>query len=310
MRISTSVLIVVLATLAAACARYEGKEFATPEAAVDALVKATQSKDGKKLLAVLGPEAKPLVDSGDPVADQNSRDWFVAAYAVGHSLDKSEPDSLILEVGEDKWPFPIPLASRDGKWHWDGATGVEEMINRRVGRNELMTIQSCLAFVDAQREYYARNEQKNTLQHYADKLISSKGKKDGLYWPTTGNERESPLGWRFAKARAEGYLKPDAPQPEPYHGYFYRLLTRQGPGATGGAYDYTVNDVLLGGFGLIAFPAEYGKSGVMTFIVNHDGVVYSRDLGHETSKTAMAIGEFNPDTNWKKEEEIGVLAGR
>jgi hypothetical protein len=286
------------------------QNFATPEAAVQALVKAAQAKDEKALLRLLGPVAEPLVDSGDPVADRNARDRFLASYKAKNSLDKSAAGKATLVVGEDEWPFPIPVAQREGRWFWDGAAGAEEIINRRIGENELATIQSCLAYVDAQREFYVRNVQKDPLQHFANKLISSTGKKDGLYWPAGDGESPSPLGEEFAQARAEGYLQTGAPRGSPYHGYIYRLLVRQGPAAVGGAYEYMVNGELLGGFGLIAFPAEYGSSGIMTFIVNHDGVVYSKDLGPHTEQVAMGIAEFNPDSLWKQEDGGNVVAGQ
>jgi len=303
MRTKFFVLIAGLAApLVFAAVPKDQQSFKTPEAAVQALVKGAQAKDAKALIKLFGPLGEPLVDSGDPVADKNARDSFLARYKAGNSLDKSDPAKVTLEVGTDKFPFPIPLVSSDGHWYWDSAAGAEELINRRVGENELDTIQSCLAYVDAQQEYYLRNVQKDPLQHYANKLISTEGRKDGLYWPTTGDEPQSPLGEGFANARAEGYLKPGAEKPQPYHGYIYRLLTRQGANANGGAYDYLVNGELLGGFGLIAVPAEYGSSGVMTFIVNQDGVVYSRDLGPDTAKAAQNITEFNPDSMWKKED--------
>jgi hypothetical protein len=309
MRTKLFVLIVALsAPLALAAVPKDQQSFKTPEAAVTALVKAAQAKDTKALVKLLGPLGKPLVDSGDPVADQNARARFLESYKTAHSLDKSEPAKATLEVGVDKWPFPIPITSSDGLWYWDSAEGAEEVINRRVGENELATIQSCLAYVDAQQEYYLRNVGRDPLQHYANKLISSEGKKDGLYWPTTGDEAPSPLGEEFAAARAEGYLQGSTSQGAPYHGYIYRLLTRQGSNAQGGAYDYVVNGEFLGGFALIAFPAEYGSSGVMTFIVNHEGVVYSRDLGPDTAKAAMAIKEFNPDSMWKKEDGTVLAA--
>ncbi len=283
--------------------------FATPEAAVQALVKAARAKDTKALIKLFGPLGEPLIESGDPVADKNARDSFLARYNAGNSLDKSNPDKVTLEVGPDKFPFPIPITSSDGKWYWDSAAGAEELVNRRIGENELRTIQACLAYVDAQQEYYLRNVGKDPLQHYANKLISTTGRKDGLYWPTAGDESPSPLGEEFANARAEGYLQGDAGKGQPFHGYIYRLLTRQGPNAKGGAYDYLVNGELLGGFGLIAFPAEYGSSGVMTFIVNQDGVVYSRDLGPNTAQAAMNIQQFNPDSMWTPEDGTDVVAG-
>lgn len=304
MRITTGFLIALLAPVAWGAPAGQ-KMFKTPDAAAQALVKAARGDDTSALLGVLGPLGKPLIDSGDPVADKNARSQFLKRYKQSNSLDKSVPDKVVLDVGKDKWPFPIPIVQEGGLWYFDSAAGAEEIINRRVGENELSAIQSCLAYVDAQREYYLRNEQKDPLQHFANKLISTEGKKDGLYWPAAAGETPSPLGEEFAQARAEGYLHSDAPTGAPYHGYIYRLLTRQGPQASGGAYDYTVNGELLGGFGLIAFPAEYGSSGVMTFIVNHEGVVYSRDLGPHTEHVAMGIVEFNPDLMWKKEEDVG-----
>ena len=259
-------------------------------------------------MKLFGPLGEPLIHSGDPVDDKNARDRFLSRYKEAHSLDKTDPAKVTLEIGADKFPFAIPITASDGHWYWDSAAGADELINRRVGANELATIQSCLAFVDAQQEYYLRNVQKDPLQHYANKLISTEGKKDGLYWPADENEPQSPLGEEFVIARAEGYLRGGVYKGLPFHGYLYRLLTRQGPNADGGAYDYVVNGELLGGFALIAFPAEYGSSGVMTFIVNQDGVVYSRDLGPATTNSAMAMREFNPDSMWKKEDGTMVAA--
>jgi hypothetical protein len=300
MRVTTLILIASFAALTA-CAQ-KPKNFETPEAAVQALIEAAGADSERPLLAVLGKDAKSLVDSGDSVADKNARASFVESYKAANSLDKSAPDSIILEVGEDKWPFPIPIVSEGGKWHFDSPTGVDELINRRVGANELDTIQSCLAYADAQREYYMRNPENSPLLHYAGRLISTEGKKDGLYWPAGENEEQSPIGEGFAKARAEGYAKEGTMKDVPYHGYIYRLLNKQGPNAHGGAYDYVVNDQLLGGFAIVAFPAEYGNSGVMTFIMNHDGVVFSKDLGPETAKLALAMDTFDPGSDWKKEE--------
>jgi len=306
MRATVLIVITCLATLTA-CAR-KPQNFETPEAAAQALVEAAQADSNRALLKVLGKAAEPIIESGDPVADKNSREGFLAAYKAANSLDKSVPDLITLEVGEDKWPFPIPIVSEGGKWHFDSPTGVDELINRRVGANELDTIQSCLAYADAQREYYMRNPESAPLLHYANRLISTEGKKDGLYWPAAGNEEPSPLGEGFAQARAEGYAQGGTMKGEPYHGYIYRLLTKQGPNAPGGAYDFVVRDQLLGGFAAVAFPAEYGNSGVMTFMVSHDGVVYSKDLGPETGKLALAIDEFNPGPDWKKEDGAPLAA--
>ena len=310
MRAKTWILAALFTAPLALGAPADQKTFKTPEAAVQALVKAAQAKDAQALIGLFGAVGKPLIDSGDEVADKNARDAFLARYKAKKSLDKSVADKATLNVGEDDWPFPIPLVKKDGAWYFDSAAGTEEVINRRVGENELKTIQSCLAYVDAQQEYYVRNVQKDPLQHYANKLISTTGKKDGLYWPAAEGESPSPLGEEFVNARAEGYLQPGTPRGSPYHGYIYRLLNSQGPQAPGGAYEYLVNGELLGGFGLIAFPAEYGSSGVMTFIVNQDGVVYSRDLGPNTQNVAMGIVEFNPDSMWTKEDPSDVVAGK
>jgi hypothetical protein len=301
MRATTVLVMVASLAVLSGCAR-KPQEFDSPEAAAQALVEAAKADGNGPLLKVLGKDGKPLVDSGDEVADKNARANFVENYAAANSLDKTDPEFVTLEVGEDKWPFPVPIISEGGKWHFDTPTGADELVNRRVGANELATIQSCLAYADAQTEYYMRNPEGSPMQHYASKLVAAEGKKDGLYWPAAENEEQSPLGEGFAAARAEGYeLKDGSMKGVPFHGYIYRLVTRQGPNAYGGAYDYMVNGQLLGGFAAVAFPAEYGNSGVMTFMVNHDGVVFSKDLGPDTAKLALAIDSFDPGSDWKKE---------
>jgi Protein of unknown function (DUF2950) len=304
MRVLVALLIVVAATQAACSRSVQQKDFASAEEAAQALVAAAQSDDTRALLEVLGQEAEPVVGSGDPVQDKSSRERFLQAYATAHALDNSVAGATTLEVGTDRWPFPFPIVQRDGRWRFDSSAGVEEIVNRRVGANELSTIQSCLAFVDAEREYYLRNVQRDSLLHYAQRLVSTEGQKDGLYWPTSADEEPSPLGEEFAQARSEGYFKEGVTKATPYHGYVYRLLKAQGPNAAGGAYDYMVRDKMLGGFALIASPAEYGKSGVMTFLVNHDGVVFSKDLGPDTAKAALAIEAFDPDQSWTREASI------
>ena len=300
MRATILVLIASVVALSA-CAR-KPQEFDSPEAAAQAMVEAAKSDGNGALLKLFGKDGEPLVDSGDEVADKNARERFLERYAEANSLDKSATEFAILEVGADKWPFPVPIVSEGGKWHFDTPTGVDELVNRRVGANELDTIQSCLAYADAQREYYMRNPENGPLLHYAGRLISTDGKKDGLYWPAGENEEISPLGEGFAQARAEGYEPKDGTMKGvPFHGYIYRMLTKQGTNAPGGAYDYVVNDQLLGGFAAIAFPADYGNSGVMTFMVSHDGLVYSKDLGPDTVKLAMAVDTFDPGPDWKKE---------
>lgn len=281
------------------------RHFATEEEAATALVAALRASDSKALLGILGAQAKPLVNSGDPVAQHQSRQRFVQAYEQAHSFESSGDNAAFLEVGTDKWPFPIPLVKDSAGWRFNTAAGQDEIINRRIGRNELSTIQSCLAYVDAQREYYQRNPDGSSLLHYAQHLASAPGKRDGLFWHTTDDEPESPLGPLFASARAEGYAL-EKGKPAPYHGYYYRTLTAQGPDAPGGAYSYVAHGKMIGGFALVAYPAAYDSSGVMTFIVNQEGVVYQKDLGQKTAAIAKAMKTFNPDSTWTKVENGGV----
>jgi hypothetical protein len=274
---------------------HQQKHFATPEAAVDALIAALGAHDKPALQALLGPEEKDLIDSGDPVADREAAEDFVERYQTGHDIKKLSDTKAELEVGADNWPLPIPLVKDASGWRWDGAAGEEEILARRIGRNELSAIQACLAYVDAQQEYYERNPDKSLLHHYARFFMSSPGHRDGLYWPTEEGEEPSPLGPLFEEANEEGYKLGQGGEPAPYHGYYFRILEGQGPGAPGGAYSYIVKNKLFGGFGLIAYPADYGNSGVMTFLVNHDGVVYQKDLGPETVLRAKAIQLFDLD---------------
>jgi hypothetical protein len=299
------ILLVCFATALVGCSRsISQKDFGSPEEAVQALVTAAKAQDAHALLEVLGADAQPVIDSGDPVRDRHARERFLQAYEAAHSFEKGGEGTTQLQVGADKWPFPFPLQQKGGRWSFDSSAGAEEIVNRRVGENELDAIQACLAFVDAEREYYTRNPQKQPLLQYAQKLASSAGQKDGLYWPTTGDEPQSPLGEQFARARSEGYFENGVAAGQGYRGYMYRLLTAQGPSAVGGAYDYLVDGKMLGGFALLAFPVEYGNSGVMSFIVNHDGVVYSKDLGADTAKAAGAIAAFDPDSSWTREAAI------
>lgn len=275
--------------------------FATPEEAVKALMTAAKAGDAKAMLGVLGPGSKDIVQSGDAVADKTGRERFVKAYEEANKLVKFGDAKAVLSMGKDDWPFPVPIVKDAAGWRFDTKAGREEILNRRIGRNELAVIQVALAYVDAQREYYLRNPAMDKLSHYAQKFASSKGKKDGLFFPTQAGEKPSPLGPLVVGAKAEGYEKgKDAGKPVPYHGYHYRILKRQGPDAPGGAYDYVAQGRMIGGFALVAYPASYGNSGVMTFLVNHDGVVYEKDLGPETAATAQKITQFNPDKSWKK----------
>ena len=273
--------------------------FASPDEAAKALVAAARGTENKALLSVLGSGAKSLIVSGDAVADKERRARFVASYDEANKLEQAGDAKVILTTGKDGWPFPIPLVKDVAGWRFDTTAGKDEIINRRIGSNELSTIQSMLAYVDAQRDYYRINPQQDKLQGYAQKLVSSKGKRDGLYYPTKAGETLSPLGPLFDAAKAEGYGGADK-KSTAYHGYHYRILKGQGKDAAGGAYDYMAKGKMIGGFALIAWPASYRNSGVMTFIVNHDGVVYEKDLGPDTAAAAGKITRFNPDSGWKK----------
>jgi hypothetical protein len=275
------------------------RSFASPEEAVQALAAAVKDGANTELLAVLGPDAQPLISSGDPVADQKAGQRFLQSYETAHSLVKREDGSIMLQTGDDEWEFPIPLVQSAAGWHFDTAAGQEELLDRRIGSNELFTIQACLAYVDAQREYYDRNPDQTPLLSYAQKMASTPGKRDGLYWEAGPGEEESPLGPIFAHANAEGYELTSG-KGEAFHGYYFRILTAQGPDAAGGAYDYIAHGEMIGGFGLVAYPATWDNSGVMTFIVNHAGVVYQKDLGLDTAEAAKAQTTFNPDDTWER----------
>lgn len=286
----------------ALAAETKQKSFATPEDAAKALVAAAKSGDMKAMLDILGPGSKAIVQSGDAVADRGGRERFVKSYEEANKLEKSGDAKAFLSTGKDDWPFPIPIVKGAAGWRFDAKQGREEILNRRIGRNELSAMQAMLAYVDAQREYYLSNPQRDKLLHYAQMIVSTPGKRDGLYFPTTAGERPSPLGPGFDRAKARGYErgKDAAGKPVPYHGYFYRILKRQGPDAPGGAYDYVAQGKMIGGFALVAYPASYGNSGVMTFIVNHEGVVYEKDLGPDTPQAVRKITRFNPDKSWKQ----------
>jgi len=294
-------LVVMILTFAGMTAEAAPKQkgFATPEEAVKAFATAMRSNDNKELLAIFGKDEKKLISSGDPVRDKQRREKFIAEYDSKNSLAR-EGKKMLLIIGEKDWPFPIPLIEKGGQWFFDTKAGKEEILNRRIGENELDTIQTMLAIVDAEREYAMKDRDKNGLLEYAQKFGSDPGKKNGLYWETKEGEEPSPLGELVVKARAEGYTKKSKDKPVPYHGYYYRILKAQGKNAPGGAYDYLVNGRMIGGFAVVAYPAGYGNSGVMTFLVNDDGVVYQKDLGKNTKKIAMAMKKFDPDKAWKK----------
>lgn len=277
-----------------------GRTFASAEQAVDALMAAVKGGNADEIVEVLGPDGRDLADSGDPVADKATREKFESAYEKAHKIEQHGDARSILIIGEDEFPFPIPIISEGGVWRFDTDAGAEEILARRIGENELAAVQSALAYVDAQREYAEVDHDGKGVQ-YARKFVSSDGQKDGLFWPTSEGEPESPLGPLVVNARIEGYAAQSG-EPEPFHGYFFRILTSQGGDASGGAQDYVVGDRMIGGFALIAVPADYDNSGIMTFIVDQDGVVFQKDLGPETQSEAAKIQEFNPDSSWTKAE--------
>jgi hypothetical protein len=277
------------------------KPFTSPEQAMEELAAAIKARDRASLTAMLGSQGEAILNSGDPIEDKAAGERFLAAYGESHKVEPRGIAKAWIVVGKDDWPLPIPLVKRGTAWYFDARAGKEELLNRRIGRNELFTMQAMLAYVDAQQEYYVRNPENDKLLKYAQKFASSPGKRDGLYFPTKAGEKPSPLGPLFDAARAAGYIGDDGRKPGPYHGYRYRILKAQGPNAPGGAYDYVVNGKMIGGFGLVAYPATYGNSGVMTLMVNHDGVVYEKNLGPNTAEIAQKITRFSPDSTGARE---------
>jgi hypothetical protein len=270
--------------------------YATPDDAASALISAAKAGDRNALLAIFGPDASDLLNSGDPVQDKNAALAFVSRYDVMHRWRKMPDGSQMLVVGADNFPFPIPLKKNgDGRWSFDTAAGKEEILNRRVGRNELAVIDVCRAVAGAQAQYFAQKH--GGVKQYAQKFLSDTGEQNGLYWPDTPGQPKSPVGPLAAQAAADGY-KADPTHRQPFHGYYFALLSKQGPDAPGGAKDYIVDGKMTGGFAVVAYPAKYGDSGVMTFIVNNDGVVLEKDLGKTTDQVASAITSFNPDKSW------------
>ena len=273
------------------------KTFATPEDAVVALVDGNKAGDLSALRALFGAAGEKLLDSGDPVIDQRGREVFLVAYAEKAALMTVSPTRAILYVGNEEWPFPIPLVKEGQMWRFDTAAGAQEILYRRIGRNELTTIRVCQAYVDAQQEYAAQAHDGKPAGIYAQRIASTPGMHDGLYWKSEDPAQLSPLGEFAAEAAAEGYRDVKG-QPPAYHGYHFRILTGEG----GSAGSYVVNGEMRNGFALIATPAVYGSSGVMSFIVNQKAVVYEKDLGPDTTTVAASINQFNPDPSWHKVE--------
>lgn len=276
--------------------------FASPDEAVAALVQALQADDIKRLHAIFGPAGEKLVESGDPVADNAARDRFLAAYAAAHTLLAQGEARQVLTTGENAWPFPIPLVKENDRWRFDTAAGAEEIINRRIGRNELKTIQTLLAAVAAEQDYFDRVQRGTGTGIYAGRFYSRPDQQDGLYWEAQEDDPPSPLGPLVAQAQDEGYPAAESRPGRqiPYQGYYFRILKGQGPDAPGGARSYLQAGSMTGGFAIVAWPAEYDSSGIMTFLVNQEGVVFQKDLGPGTAKLAGAMSLFNPDLSWAR----------
>lgn len=287
----------------AAAAQQPGqKAYPTAEEACKALVEAVKANDEAALLTILGPEAKEIISSGDPAEDKSHRAEFMEKYQKMHRLVVEPDGTTTLYVGAENWPTPIPLVHKGGSWYFDTAAGTQEILFRRVGRNELAVIQVCRELVDAEKEYYGQPHDGEPGGEYAQKLSSDPHKHDGLYWDAAPGEPESPIGPLLASAAAEGDAHEGDQALQPFQGYFFRILTRQDGKAPGGARSYIVNGKMTGGFAFLAYPAAYRSTGVMTFIVDQDGIVYEKDLGPNTHQTAKAMTGYAPDSTWRKAE--------
>jgi len=304
--IVAALLLLLFAYVPAQAAAVRGpqqKTFPSPEDAVKTMIAAVRAHDVKAMRSVLGPGSRGVVYSGDEAADRGDREAFVKAYDEQHRIEMASETRAILRVGHNDWPMPIPIVKQGKSWRFDTKAAKEEILTRRIGRNELNVMQVCLAYVDAQREYALRDVDGDGLLEYAQKFESDPGGKNGLYWENKEGEQPSPCGPFICRAARDDNGKRRPPgESEPYHGYFYKILKAQGANAPGGAFDYVVNGKMIGGFALVAYPARYGTSGIMTFIVNQDGQVYEKDLGRKTTASAEAMKVFDPDKTWRKVE--------
>jgi Protein of unknown function (DUF2950) len=291
-----TVVVTLASGLHAAAPKANQETFATPQEAAQALIDATEHNDSAALLKVLGPDGKDIIASGDPAEDTKHREEFARSAHQKLRIDQDNPLNTTLVIGDQEWPFPIPLVEKDGKWRFDSAKGRLEILARRVGQNELNAVDVCRGYVEAQQEYAAEDRDKDGVLKYAQKIVSSPGQHDGLYWDGVTIVPKS-----FAEA-AESSAK-EGNKPQPYHGYYFRVLKAQGPDAQGGALSYVVKGKMIGGFALVAWPAEYGVSGIHSFIVNHHGIVYEKDLGAGSATLTKQMIRFNPDKSWRPVEE-------
>ena len=291
-------ILVLGASSALFAASTQHKSFSSPEEAAKALFDAVRASDPKEMQAILGPGSRELISSGDEVADRTGREKFLKAYDLLNTLQQASSDKVVLIIGEDKWPMPIPIVKKGAKWFFDAQQGKREILNRRIGRNELNVMEVLQAYVEAQHEYASKDCRGRGMVEFAQRFDSTEGKRNGLYWEAKEGEELSPLGPLVARAAKEGY----AADFWPFHGYYFKILKGQGKHAKGGVYSYVVKGKMILGFALVAFPAEYGNSGVMTFVVNQEGIIYQKNLGKNTKRIAEAMKIFDPDKTWKREE--------
>jgi hypothetical protein len=276
------------------------QSFPTPDDAAKALLEAARSDDGNQIIAIFGSHDAELLSSGDDVEDKNNRSGFVTLAQEKMVVEKTNGDRAIVHAGNTGWTFPIPLVKKGNGWQFDAGQGRQEILNRRIGRNELSALDVLRGYMEAQLDYAILDRDGDGVHEYAQKLQSEPGKYDGLFWEPEDGQPQSPLGPLIADARAEGYkLKGATGKPTPYHGYYYRILTRQGGNVPGGKYDYIINGNMIAGFALVAFPAQYGSSGIMTFVVNHQGRIFQKDLGPKTAEIVEKMKEYNPDSTWE-----------
>jgi len=304
LRIGASSIILTIALGAAAfqsptAAAEQPKTFSSPDDAAHAMADALRKDDRPQLLAIFGNESQGLLSSGDPVADKNSVQNFLKDYDRMHRFSHGPNDELFLVVGAENWPLPIPLKKNSSGWYFDASEGAKELVYRRIGQNERSAIRTLDAIVAGQHEYYGQSHDQGVAQEYAERIMSTGGKQNGLYWKTSASEPQSPIGPLVAQASLEGYRAGAEGKPIPVRGYYFRILTKQGKDAPGGAKDYVADDKMTGGFAVLAYPASYRSSGVMTFLANADGGVLQKDLGPQTGELASAIDSYNPDASWQ-----------